>query len=348
MRIAQIMLAPRFGGAERSFVDLCRALAARGHAVLALGESRGEALRHLEHVPGVEIDRVRCRGPWDRWCRRALERRLAGFAPDLVQAHLARAALHGGAAAKRLGLPTVAKTHNLVKTKYYRDIDVLVPTTGEQAAWLERHGVSAARLERIPNFSALPAAAGPRAGPSGRVSICAAGRFVPKKGFDVLLDALASPALADRDVSLAIAGDGPQRRALEAQAARLGLAKRVHFAGWVDDIAGFLAGADLFVLPSREEPFGIALLEAMSAGLPIVTTAVSGPLEVLDRDTATFCPPDDAGALARALVAVLNDPAAARARAGRALERYEREYSENAVVARYLALYERLTGAARA
>ena len=60
MRIAQIMLAPRFGGAERSFVDLCRALAARGHAVLALGESGGEALRHLEHVPGVEIDDVGC------------------------------------------------------------------------------------------------------------------------------------------------------------------------------------------------------------------------------------------------------------------------------------------------
>lgn len=336
------MLARGFGGAERSFVDLCRALAARGHDVLAIGERRGVALRQLDSVAGIETRRVHCRGVWDRWCRARLERELAAFAPRVVQAHLARAAALAGAAARPLGLPVVAKTHNLVKPKYYRDVSVLVPTTAEQEQWLLAHGVEAARLERIPNFSALPAASTPRPVPAGTVAIRALGRFVPKKGFDVLIDALASAPLRARDWTLDIAGDGPEAAALKRRVAQAGIGRRVGFPGWVDDVGAYLAEADLFVLPSRDEPFGIALLEAMACGVPLVTTAASGPREVLDADTALFCEPGDASALAAAIGRALDEPAAARERAGRALARYAERYAEDAVVARYLALYERL------
>ena len=118
MRIAHIMLARGFGGAERFFVDMSRALASRGHSLLALGDARGVALSHLQGHANVEGVAVRCHGKWDLFARRAIGRHLKIFAPAIVQCHLARAALLGGQAAHALALPTVAKTHNLVDAKY--------------------------------------------------------------------------------------------------------------------------------------------------------------------------------------------------------------------------------------
>lgn len=114
------------------------------------------------------------------------------------------------------------------------------------------------------------------------------------------------------------------------------------FPGWIDDVAAFLSDADVFVLPSRSEPFGLALLEAMACGVPIVSTRVSGPAEILDRETARLVDADDPAALAEAVTAVFADPNAAARRARTALRRFEREYSEPAVIERYLAAFRHL------
>ena len=342
MRIAHIMLARGFGGAERFFVDITLALAARGHQLLALCDARGAALVHLREQPNVECVAVRCHGNWDVLARRALRRHLAAFAPAIVQAHLARAALLGGHAAHALGLPTVAKTHNLVDAKYYRDIDALVPTTAAQAAHLERQGVPAARIHKIPNFSAIaPAAAVDRVATRPWI-IKSAGRLVAKKGYAALLDAFAQLVADGVDARLVIGGDGPEADALHARAARLGIRERVVFAGWVDDIRGFLEDAHLFVLPSHDEPFGIVVLEAMASGIPIVTTPTVGPREVLDDDSACFAERDEAAALVVAMGASLGDYARAVQRAAVALERFRRLYSPEVVVSKYLALYTAL------
>ena len=141
---------------------------------------------------------------------------------------------------------------------------------------------------------------------------------------------------------LEIGGDGPERDSLEALAARLGIGDRVTFCGWVDDVAAFLADADLFVLPSRIEPFGIVVLEAMACGVPIVATRVSGPLETLDEDTALLVPSDDPAAMAEAVMAVFHAPEAAEARAQAALASFKANYAEPAVMERYLAACRRL------
>ena len=341
MRIAQIMLAKGFGGAERSFVDLCAELAARGHDVLAICAARGDARPLLRTIGGLHVRAVRVWGVWDVFAQRAIAAALRAHATQIVQCHLARAAHLGGGAARDLGLPTLAKTHNYVDLKYYRAIDRLVPTTLSQAQFLREHDIDATRITRIPNFSRLPAPTQWARADGGVFRILALGRLVAKKGFDVLLDALAM--LDARSVTLTIAGDGPERTALEQRARALSPRIAVRFTGWRDDVGSLFAATDVFVLPSRDEPFGIVVLEAMAAGVPIVATRTAGPLEILSPTTAVLVDVGDVPGLAQAIAGVIDDSEAARQRAARATLVYDKTYSAAAVVPQYEALYTEMT-----
>ena len=172
-----------------------------------------------------------------------------------------------------------------------------------------------------------------------RPYVLAVGRLVPQKGLDVLIEAFATSALADLD--LVIAGDGPERERLRERAAQLRLAQRVHLAGAVDraGIASLLAGARAFALPSRGEPFGIALLEAMAAGVPAVATRAGGvPEFARDGENALLVRVDDPQELAAALdrVDMNAEVREALVRGGRATAdelRWER------IARRYLQIY---------
>ena len=342
MRIAQIMLARRLGGGEQVFIDLCGAVASRGHEVLAIGAAESDAMDALDRRSDLQCARVRCHGTWDPLCRWAIGRLLKRFEPDVVQTHMARASALGGRAARSAGYPTLAMLHTMIDLKYYRAIDLFVPTTADQEAYLRKNGVSADRIERIPHFRSMePVAAAKTPRQVGGV-IKTLGRFVHKKGFDVLLHAAAHVAAQGVSFRLEIGGDGPEGDSLKTLVARLQIEDRVVFCGWVDDVAGFLADADLFVLPSRIEPFGIVVLEAMACGVPIVATRVSGPLETLDDHTAFLVPSDDPAAMAKAMMAVFDAPDAAEARAQAALASFKANYAEPAVMERYLAACRRL------
>lgn len=138
--------------------------------------------------------------------------------------------------------------------------------------------------------------------------VLAVGRLVPQKGFDVLLDAFTSDALLD--LSLVIAGDGFERESLERRATELGIGSRVHFVGSVDRgrLPGLMRGAQVFAFPSRGEAFGIALLEAMAAGVPAVAAGAGGvPEFARDGENALVVPPEDVGALSLALARLITD-----------------------------------------
>lgn len=161
--------------------------------------------------------------------------------------------------------------------------------------------------------------------------LVAAGRLVPKKGFDVLLRAFATLA----DGALVILGEGPERGRLEALARALGVDARVAFPGFVDDPFPWFARADLFVLSSYAEGMPNVLLQAIASGCPVVSTdCPSGPREILGDDAPFLVPPGDPVALGRALAGALALPradlaAVATARAERfALPRITSAYAE--------------------
>ena len=336
MRIAQIMLARRLGGGEQVFIDLCGALASRGHEVLAVGQAESDAMDALDARSDLQCARVRCHGTWDPLCRWAIARLLRRFEPDVVQTHMARASALGGRAARSAGYPTLAMLHTMIRLKYYRAIDLFVPTTADQVAYLRKNGVPADRIERIPHFRSLEPVAAAKAPRRTDAAVKALGRFAHKKGFDVLLHAVAHAAAQGVPFRVEIGGDGPERASLKALAARLGIGDRVTFCGWIEDVETFLADADLFVLPSRIESFGIVILEAMACGVPIVATRVSGPLATLDEDTALLVPSDDPAAMAAAMMAAFEAPDAAEARARAALASFKANYAEPVVMERYL------------
>jgi glycosyltransferase involved in cell wall biosynthesis len=174
--------------------------------------------------------------------------------------------------------------------------------------------------------------------------ILAAGRLVEQKGLDTLLRAYAAacPELGGR--RLVLAGDGPERERLEGLADSLGLDGNVSFLGSVgrERVAELLSGADLFAFPSRYEAFGVALLEAMAAGVPVVAAHAGGiPEFAVDGENALLVPPDDEPALARALTRLAQDDELARRLVAGGRAQAER-HSWDAVATRYEEVYRRV------
>ncbi len=172
--------------------------------------------------------------------------------------------------------------------------------------------------------------------------VLAVARMVYKKGIDVLLEAFRLVVERNSDVRLIIAGDGPERQALDAQVSRLGVGDRVTFVGPADRsmLASLLSAASVYCLPSRREPFGIVLLEALSFGLPVVATKVGGVPEVLDDgEYGYLVPPEDPPATADAIVKALEigppQPA------GRLISMVTEKYNWQSVANRYMQAYEK-------
>jgi glycosyltransferase involved in cell wall biosynthesis len=168
------------------------------------------------------------------------------------------------------------------------------------------------------------------------------GRLVEKKGFDLLIDAFAR--LEDhRDLGLVIGGDGPALEKLRERASAFGLDERVALPGTLSrgQVAWAMTNADVFVMPSRVEPFGIVALEGLASGCPVIVSSRGGASEVIrDRQSGLVVDPFDSGVLSEAIERVLGDAAlrkrlidGGRARVG--------EFGWDRIVDRYLEVYMR-------
>ncbi len=178
----------------------------------------------------------------------------------------------------------------------------------------------------------------------GRPYLFALGRVVEKKGFDLLLSAYASMGTDQRTADLVIAGAGASLESLHAQAGSLGIADRVHFVGRLDrdDVAAAMAGSELFVMPSRFEPFGIVVLEAWRAGTAVVATSRGGPPEfVRDGEDGVLVDPFDTPRFAAVLSKLLADPGR-RGMLGRAGRRRMVDFGWQRIAEQYCAVYDRV------
>jgi glycosyltransferase involved in cell wall biosynthesis len=164
-------------------------------------------------------------------------------------------------------------------------------------------------------------------------------RLTEQKGHRFLLRALVDVP----DAHFALAGDGPERAALEAQARDLGVEARVSFLGYRNDVAALLSVCDLVVLPSLYEGLPVSLLEAMAARRPVIATRIGGTDELVTSGrTGLLVEPGNATALAVAIRSLLDDTAAARELAERASLLVERRFSAEAMCNRVGEIYEQL------
>lgn len=196
----------------------------------------------------------------------------------------------------------------------------------------------------LPDGVTAPASPPERAGP---VRLLFVGRLVERKGVHILIRALAR--VRERaDATLTVVGDGPRAASLEAEARRVGVEAFVHFAGHVGEEALEEAyrSSDLFILPAivddkgDTEGLGVVLLEALEFGLPLIASDVGGiPDIVRHGETGLLVPPGDGGALADAIVQVIEDPAAARERVEKGRAHMREHFGLPGVVDRLLACY---------
>ena len=200
-------------------------------------------------------------------------------------------------------------------------------------------GLAAGSVRVIPNGVPDPQVeARPRVSAGPVIGTLA--RLDPIKGLDVLLHALAGLP----GVAAAIVGRGPSESALRALAADLGVDDRVHFIGWSDEPRAWLAGFDVFVLPSRLEGMPLSVIEAMLAGRPVVATDVGSVSEVVvDGETGILVPPDDAAALRDALQRLLADDGGRQAMGELGLSHARHKFTAGAMARAYEALYREIS-----
>lgn len=193
----------------------------------------------------------------------------------------------------------------------------------------------------VPNGVTLPADLPPLEGARSPI-VFAVGRQVRVKGFDLLLAAFAK-ADTTQDARLVLGGDGPEHDALARQAKDLGVADRVDLPGRLspDEVANWMARAQVVAVPSRREAFGIVLLEAWRGGAAILATSHDGPGTIIrDGVDGAIADPDDTDAFAKALAGLLADKET-RLRLADAGRQRVRKYRWATVADRYLSLYPR-------
>jgi glycosyltransferase involved in cell wall biosynthesis len=179
-------------------------------------------------------------------------------------------------------------------------------------------------------------------GAADRPLVLTPARLDAQKGHRVLFEAI--PQVPD--ALFLLAGEGPEREALEALAAERGIADRVRFLGRREDVPQLLAACDVFALPSLYEGSSLAVLEAMAAGIPIVSSAIGGTDELIeDGRSGLLVAPGDAEGLAAALRRFIDDPALRESLAARARERVEAGLTREQMAARVSGVYRELLGA---
>lgn len=334
------MLSKGFGGAERYFVELCLCLAEKGMPIQAICHTEFVNRHLLENQANIQLTTVSIRGTWDVFARRKIERALTAYQPDLVHAHMSRAAYVCGKITQKIGLPLTAKTHNYVNMKYFFGVDQFIPTTQDQKAYLIGQGIPEKRITVIPNFSRILPSEGERALPTNGINFITYGRFVKKKGFNVLVEAFAEYLKQGGEGSLSIGGSGNEFPNIESMVKAKGLTESVHLLGWIDDVNPHLDAADVFVLSSLDEPFGIVILEAMASGIPIVSTKSQGPKEILSSETARLVEIGDVADLTQAMLFCFHNPLLMAQRAKQALALYTQRYHAGCVVPRIIQHYE--------
>jgi glycosyltransferase involved in cell wall biosynthesis len=186
------------------------------------------------------------------------------------------------------------------------------------------------------------------------IVIGSVGRLVEQKDYPTQLRAFALAAARNPALVMLLLGDGPLRGEIEELAGGLGIAGRLRFAGHSNEVPVALRAMDIYVLASKFEPYGVAILEAKAAGCAIVATRVNEVPEILSEDrpggdaAGRLVPPADPAAMAEAFVALAADPAARKALGARAAREAAHKHSLHAAIHAYQGLYDELRGPARA
>jgi glycosyltransferase involved in cell wall biosynthesis len=369
IRLLHVVGDSRFGGAARIILRLGQITKAEGwHVdVLTTDPTFQQAARH--HGLGlVNADVIRrdIRPFWDLAGLCRLRDLLKREPYQIVHTHTSKAGFVGRLAAWLAGVPVIVHTaHGFAfherssgSARFFyatleriasRWCDQIVSVSEFHRHWALELGICKPfKILAIPNGIAdvcrpkiAPADLRHRLGVrDGSLFILSMARLAPDKGLEYLIEAATILQRTERRFQVVIAGDGPVRARLQRMARDLGIAERVIFLGFREDVDDLLAACDLVVLPSLREGLSIALLEAMAAGKPIIATSIGSHLELASQaEMARLVPPADAHAICASILRFARDPLLMARLGTSARALFESRYTEDRMLNSYRQLY---------
>ena len=349
-------------GSENHLLLLLPALREQGFDVelvmLHEGEPGAAELARRLEAGGVPVERVPLGSSASPLAFRRLLGILRSRRPDIVHTHLVHADFHGLVAGRLARVPVLASTKHGFNP--FRDrrafgladravgslADLHIAISEGLARYLaEREGFDVETFE-IVHYGIEPDPPPPPLPGAPRLAIV--GRLIPIKGHDVLFRALAAARDDVPGITLEIAGEGALEEELRATVSRLGLDDIVTFLGHVPEAGRVFERAEVVVVPSLGEGFGMVALEAMERGRPVIASAVGGLPEIVDDGrTGLLVPSSDTDALATALRGLAGDAARTAALGAAGRERALAEFSQARCTERTAELYRQALGAAR-
>jgi glycosyltransferase involved in cell wall biosynthesis len=317
-RVLHVINGEVYGGAERIQDLLGLRLPSQGYdmALVCVKPDEFPAQRQTRDVP---LYYAPMKGRVDLRPVRAIARLIRDGRFDIVHSHTPRSALLADVAARLTGATHVYHLHSptAVDTAYrwvnakverasLRGVATVIAVSESLGRYAVDHGVPADRVVVVHNGVPTPGSLIPRPTPNGPWTLGIVARFRPRKGLEVLFEALALLRFRGHDIRLRAIGlfDTPEYEiAIRAMEARLGLTGWIEWRGFRSDVNAELAAVDLFVLPSLfGEGLPMAVLEAMAVGLPVISTRVEGvPEAVRDGVDGLICDPANSAALADAI-----------------------------------------------
>lgn len=356
MKILHVLHGLTVGGAEVDLLRKSRVLRERFGADLTIAclLRRGELADEAE-AAGIEVLGPYLQHRYDVGAARRL-RTLLRRGWDLVHSHLFAANFVVGATRATGGgtSPWIAAEHALAE-RWGRVARTITNDVARRADLLQfptefaraTYGYPAGRTAVVPNAIPPPEARRTRAEMRDELGLRpdeftfgTVSRLQPIKQLDILVR-----AAAEAEISLCLTGDGPERHSLEGLARDLGAQERIRFLGSRADVPDLLGAWDAFALHSRSESFGMAVAEALLAGLPVVATNVGAIREITDDGAfARLVPVGDVASLATALRALQENPAPDRERVRRGAAAMSARFSPYVVAERQWQIYEAVTG----
>ena len=351
LKILHIDPERNWGGGETQVFGLLTYLAARGHRNDLLGHPQGRLFARSQQL-NVTTRSLAVRNDFDVKSGFRLRRLIRERKYDIVHFHTKRA--H----ALALWLPRRGDDPKYVVTRrmdypiakgwytdmlYNRKVDGVVAISQPIVEILVKAGVDPTRICRIHSGVDVPRfrlSTDRLQSDSDPVVVGSAAVMEERKGHRYLLEAARS--LKDRGyrIRYILAGEGSLRKSLETMVETLGLRDEVRFTGFISDVPEFLAGIDIFTMPSLYEGLGVAVLEAMAAGKPVVATNVGGlPESIIDSITGFLVPPRDSQALADAMGKLAGEKSLAREMGRRGAARAQEYFTLETMAAKNEAYY---------
>lgn len=348
MKVVHVMAGAPTGGAENIFLESVLALDDAGVSQRVVTRPNNQNRLDRFRDRGIAVDLASFSRIWPYGTAAKVRRAIASHQPDVVEYWMGRAGLFAPAAHRARN---VGWYGGYYKIERFKNCAFHVGLTKDLVRHIQEQGAAAENVGLIHTYAEFAEVAPtPRANldtPEEAPLFLALARLHWKKGLDVLLKAVAALGARSNPPYCWIAGDGPLKAELEAQARALGVADRVRFLGWRDDRDALLAACDVVAFPSRYEPFGTVTVDAWAARRPLVAAKSQGPgAYVRHEEDGLLVEIDDVDGLAAALARVLDEPGLKQRLVAGGREAYDAQFSKDAFIRDSLAFYEKVAASA--